>query len=115
MAEGANDDGSGVAAVLEATRILNSLGLKPLRTIRFVFFSGEEEGLLGFRAYVLAHKRELDHLSAALIVDEGAQAPHGFRFQGRIDLKNSMEKLLLIWRGKPLVVQNHTSVCRLRG
>lgn len=106
MAEGANDDGSGVAAVLEATRILNSLGLKPLRTIRFVFFSGEEEGLLGFRAYVLAHKRELDHLSAA---------PHGFRFQGRIDLKNSMEKLLLIWRGKPLVVQNHTSVCRLRG
>ena len=50
--QGAQDDGVGVAAVLEAARILKSLGIKPRRTIRFVFFSGEEQALLGSRAYV---------------------------------------------------------------
>ncbi len=94
-AQGANDDGSGVAAVLEAARVLKSLGLKPRRTIRFAFFSGEEEGTLGSRAYVVSHQNELDHLRAVLIMDEGAQAPHGFNVQGRTDLKSTMEKLLL--------------------
>ena len=93
-AQGANDDGSGVAAVLEAARVLKSLGLKPRRTIRFAFFSGEEEALLGSRAYVLAHQSELDQLRAVLIMDSGAQAPRGFHFQGRTDLKNTMGDLL---------------------
>ena len=52
-AQGADDDGSGVAAVLEAARILKSLNLTPRRTIRFAFFSGEEEATLGSRAYVV--------------------------------------------------------------
>ncbi len=59
-AEGADDDGSGVAAVLEAARILKTLGVTPKRTIRFAFFSGEEEATLGSRAYVVAHEKELD-------------------------------------------------------
>src|SRR5262249_31744678 len=42
-AQGAQDDGSGVAAVLEAARILKGLSIAPRRTIRFAFFSGEEE------------------------------------------------------------------------
>ena len=50
--QGAQDDGVGVAAILEAARILKSLGIKPRRTIRFAFFSGEEQALLGSRAYV---------------------------------------------------------------
>ncbi len=74
--------------------MLKSLGLKPRRTIRFAFFSGEEEALLGSRAYVLAHQGELDQLRAVLIMDSGAQAPRGFHFQGRTDLKNTMGKLL---------------------
>ncbi len=93
-AQGANDDGSGVAAVLEAARILKSLGLRPRRTIRFVFFSGEEEALLGSRAYVLAHQNELDHLRAVLIMDSGAQTSRGIHIQGRADLQNSLEKVL---------------------
>lgn len=93
-AQGANDDGSGVAAILEAARVLKVLGLKPRRTIRFAFFSGEEQAMLGSRAYVQAHQGELDHLRAVLIMDEGAQAPRGFQIQGRTDLKNKMEKLL---------------------
>ncbi len=93
-AQGANDDGSGVAAVLEAARILKSLGLKPKRTIRFAFFSGEEEACLGSRAYVVAHEKELDRLRAVLIMDEGAQAPRGVQVHGRSDLEAPMKVLL---------------------
>jgi Zn-dependent M28 family amino/carboxypeptidase len=93
-AQGANDDGSGVAAVLEAARILKSLGLKPRRTIRFAFFSGEEEACLGSRAYVIAHEKELDRLRAVLIMDEGAQAPRGVQLHGRADLEEPMKALL---------------------
>ncbi len=87
FAQGADDDGSGVAAVLEAARILKALGVAPRRTIRFAFFSGEEEACLGSRAYVVAHEKELDRLRTVLIMDEGAQAPHGFAIQGRQDLE----------------------------
>lgn len=93
-AQGANDDGSGVAAVLDAARILKSLGIKPRRTIRFAFFSGEEEACLGSRAYVIAHETELDLLRAVLIMDSGAQAPRGVTVHGRADLEAPMRKLL---------------------
>jgi Zn-dependent M28 family amino/carboxypeptidase len=93
-AQGANDDGSGVAAVLEAARVLKSLGVKPRRTIRFAFFSGEEEACLGSRAYVVGHEKELDRLRAVLIMDSGAQAPRGVAVHGRADLVEPMKKLL---------------------
>jgi Zn-dependent M28 family amino/carboxypeptidase len=57
--------------VLEAARALQKSGLRPKRTIRFVLFSGEEQGLNGSRAYVAAHKDELPKFSAALIHDVG--------------------------------------------
>ena len=93
-AQGANDDGSGVAAVLEAARILKSLNVQPRRTIRFAFFSGEEEACLGSRAYVKAHEAELDMLRTVLIMDSGAQAPKGFQIQGRSDLEASLRRIL---------------------
>ena len=86
-AQGADDDGSGVAALLDAARILKSLRVLPRRTIRFAFFFGEEEACLGSRAYVAAHEKELDLLKTVLIMDEGAQAPLGFAIQGRSDLE----------------------------
>ena len=92
--QGANDDGSGVAAVLESARILKSLGIKPRRTIRFAFFSGEEEACLGSRAYVKAHEGEMDRLRAVLIMDEGAQAPRGIALHGRADLEAPVRRIL---------------------
>jgi carboxypeptidase Q len=86
-AQGADDDGSGVAGVLEAARVLKALGIAPRRTIRFAFFSGEEQACLGSRAYIVAHEKELDSLRTVLIMDEGAQAPRGFAIQGRTDLE----------------------------
>jgi hypothetical protein len=52
---GATDDGAGVAVTMEAMRILQSLGVKPRRTIRIGLWGGEEQGLLGSRAYVGEH------------------------------------------------------------
>ena len=93
-AQGANDDGAGVAAVLEAARILKSLGVTPRRTIRFAFFSGEEQACLGSRAYIVQHENELDRLKTVLIMDEGPQAPLGFQLQGRADLEANARKTL---------------------
>jgi carboxypeptidase Q len=52
---GATDNGAGVVATMEAVRILKALGVKPHRTIRIGLWSGEEQGLLGSRAYVSQH------------------------------------------------------------
>ncbi len=91
-AQGADDNGSGVAAVLEAARILKSLSVKPRATLRFVFFSGEEQACLGSRAYAETHKKELDHLWAALIMDNGALLPTGFSLHGRDDLRTPLQQ-----------------------
>ncbi len=94
FAQGADDDGTGVAALLEAARILRSLGVTPRRTIRFAFFSGEEEACLGSRAYVLAHEKELDAHRAVLMMDSGAGSPKGVELHGRADLEAPMKKIL---------------------
>jgi Zn-dependent M28 family amino/carboxypeptidase len=52
---GATDNGAGVAAAMEAVRIIQALGLKPRRTIRIGLWSGEEQGLFGSEAYVARH------------------------------------------------------------
>src|SRR6187401_3639026 len=52
---GATDNAAGVAAAMEAVRIIKALNLQPRRTIRVALWSGEEQGLLGSRAYVTKH------------------------------------------------------------
>jgi carboxypeptidase Q len=54
-ATGATDNAIGCAIMMEAARILKTLGVKPRRTIRVALWSGEEEGLLGSQAYVKEH------------------------------------------------------------
>jgi hypothetical protein len=53
--DGAADNGAGSVVILEAARILSKLGVKPKRTLRFVLWEGEEQGLLGSAAYVEKH------------------------------------------------------------
>jgi carboxypeptidase Q len=71
LGTGATDNGTGAMAVMEAARALENLGVKPKRTIRFVLFTGEEQGLNGSRAYVAAHQDELGKISSVLIHDTG--------------------------------------------
>ncbi|TFW10728.1 M20/M25/M40 family metallo-hydrolase [Massilia arenosa] len=78
LGPGATDNGSGVVAVLEAMRALHAVGLKPQRTVRVVLFSGEEQGLLGSKAYAAAHRAELDDVQAVLVQDAGAGRIMGF-------------------------------------
>jgi Zn-dependent M28 family amino/carboxypeptidase len=71
LGTGATDNGTGSMAVLAAARALQKLGVKPKRTIRFVLFTGEEQGLVGSRAYVKAHQAELGKISGVLVHDSG--------------------------------------------
>ena len=71
LGTGATDNGTGSVAVLAAARALQKLGVKPKRTIRFVLFTGEEQGLVGSRAYVKAHQSELGKISGVLVHDSG--------------------------------------------
>jgi carboxypeptidase Q len=57
---GATDNGAGVAVGMEAVRIIQALGLKPRRTIRIALWTGEEQGLLGSRAYVAEHLGKME-------------------------------------------------------
>ena len=93
-AQGANDNGGEVATVLEAARILKALNIQLRHTIRFVFFSGEEQSDLGSRAYVVQHKQELDKIRAAINTDAGIQAPLGLKLYGRTDLEAGTRKLI---------------------
>lgn len=77
-ATGATDNGIGSSIMLEAARVIQTLGLKPRRTIRVALWSGEEEGLLGSLAYVKAHfgtfenpKPEFAKLDCYFNVDTG--------------------------------------------
>lgn len=71
LASGTTDNGTGSMAVLEAARTLAKLNLKPRRTIRFILFTGEEQGLVGSKEYLKAHQADQSKISAALVHDSG--------------------------------------------
>jgi len=83
LGTGATDNATGSSVALEVLRALQATGLKPRRTVRVILWSGEEEGLLGSRAYVDAHKAELDAIQAVLVHDMGTGMVKGFTLQGR--------------------------------
>lgn len=95
LGTGATDNGTGSMVVLEAARILASAKIQPRRTIRFVLFTGEEQGLHGSRAYVEKHKDELPRISMCLVHDTGTGKVEGLGLQGRKALLNLMRSELV--------------------
>ncbi|MCS7021666.1 MAG: M20/M25/M40 family metallo-hydrolase [Gemmataceae bacterium] len=86
LASGTTDNGTGSCVVLEAARALSRLaqqGYPPKRTIRFVLFSGEEQGLHGSRRYVQRYKDELPKHSAAIVHDTGTGRVQGLALHNR--------------------------------
>jgi carboxypeptidase Q len=82
LAEGANDDGTGVMQSLEMLRILKTMNYHPKNSIRAVFFMNEENGDKGGQKYAeLAAKNKEEHI-AAIETDEGGFTPRGFGFTG---------------------------------
>lgn len=94
LGTGVTDNGTGSMVVLEAARAIAQSGLRPMRTIRFVLFSGEEEGLLGSRAYAASHAAEADSIQAVLVLDNGTGAIRGQALQGRAELEGLWHALL---------------------
>ncbi|MDE2509242.1 MAG: M20/M25/M40 family metallo-hydrolase, partial [Planctomycetota bacterium] len=93
LGTGATDNGTGTMAVLEAARALKASGVQPKRTIRFVLFSGEEEGLHGSKQYVTAHEKELDKISAVLVHDTGTGRVKSIGLLGRYDIRETLDKV----------------------
>jgi carboxypeptidase Q len=78
LGSGATDNGSGTVVMMEVLRAMHAAGLKPRRSLRVVLFSGEEQGLLGSKAYLAAHRAELDKIQAVIVQDAGSGRITGF-------------------------------------
>ena len=92
-ATGATDNADGSAAVMEAFRILKAVGAQPRRTLRLALWSGEEQGLLGSRAYVEkylagdANKAARDKLAVYFNIDPGKGPIYGWFMEGNAAAK----------------------------
>lgn len=86
LGTGALDDGCNAALVVDALRAIKASAVIPRRTIRFILFSGEEEGLLGSRAYAHNHRAELDRAAGVIIYDAGTGKTTSFSLGGRKDI-----------------------------
>jgi carboxypeptidase Q len=102
-ATGATDNGAGCIVMMEAVRLLDSLGLKPKRTIRIALWSGEEQGLLGSYHYVKNHfgnaetgaiKPDQAKISAYFNLDNGSGKIRGIYAQGDTAVKPIFEQWL---------------------
>lgn len=82
---GTTDNGTGSSVVMEAARLLARADAKPDRTIRFILWTGEEQGLLGARAYVASLSDEERSKISAAFVDDG-----GTNFQGGVPAADYM-------------------------
>ena len=106
LGTGALDNGCNAALVIEAARAIKATGLLPRRTIRFVLFSGEEQGTIGSFEYVKAHRAELDKIRAVIVFDSGIGRVTGYSLGGRHDTESGLREVF-----KPLEswgANNHT-------
>ena len=94
LGTGTTDNGTGSMVVLEAARAIAQSGLKPKRTIHFILFSGEEEGLLGSTAYAAQHAATADSIQAVLVIDNGTGMITGQALQGRNEDEQLWKDLL---------------------
>jgi len=99
LGTGALDNGCNAAMVIEAARAIKASGLLPRRTIRFILFSGEEQGLLGSWAYVQAHRAEMDKYRAAVVFDMGIGRVTGYSLGGRRDIEPAVRDILRPFAG----------------
>ncbi|MDE1915697.1 MAG: M20/M25/M40 family metallo-hydrolase [Sphingomonadales bacterium] len=120
-ADGATDNGAGSITVMEAARLIMKLGIKPKRTIRFALWGGEEQGLLGSRAYIEQHfvsrpmpagtdpfeaytqwrnawpitvKPEYKELKAYFNMDNGSGRFHGLYAEGNVGVTTLLSQWL---------------------
>jgi carboxypeptidase Q len=106
LGTGALDNGCNAAMVIEAARAIKASGLVPRRTIRFILFGGEEQGMIGSWGYVRAHRADLDKYRGVVVFDTGIGRVTGYSLGGRADIEPGVRDIL-----KPFVgwgVDHHT-------
>lgn len=94
LGTGALDNGCNAALVIDALRAIKASGLRPRRSIRFILYSGEEQGMLGSRDYAIRHRAELDKIVADIVFDSGSGPVTGYSLGGRKDAQAGLMNLL---------------------
>ena len=94
LGTGEEDNGVNVALVIDVARGFQALGFVPRRTVRFVLFTGEEQGLFGSAGYVKQHANELGDHVAVVIYDTGSGRTNGFYLNGREEMRAPVERAL---------------------
>jgi hypothetical protein len=97
---GATDNASGSAAMMEAMRILKTVGAKPRRTIRIGLWGGEEQGTLGSRAYAKEHFGD-----SATFQSSGQLKPEHEKLSVYFNLDNGTGKIRGVWSQNNLGAQ----------
>lgn len=94
LGTGANDNGCNVSMLIDIARQMQRLGIKPRRTIRFVLWNGEEQGLVGSWRYTQQHEAALDKHVMAGSIDIGSGRITGFFTNGRAELLPVLDQVL---------------------
>ncbi len=111
-ATGATDNAAGSAVMMEAIRLIKASGMQPRRTIRIALWTGEEQGLLGSRAYVKEHfgdpqtqamKPDNEKVSGYFNLDNGTGAIRGVYLQGNTAVAPTFDAWM-----KPFAPRMHT-------
>src|SRR5579863_7004975 len=90
---GAQDNGTGAASVLAVAEAIKASGLTPRRTMRFILFGGEEEGLIGSLRYARTHAGDAAKCAGVFVSDSGGEAPKGWYVFGRKDEADALKAL----------------------
>jgi Zn-dependent M28 family amino/carboxypeptidase len=121
-ATGATDNAIGCSIMMEAARILKTLGVKPRRTIRVALWSGEEEGLLGSQAYVKEHfgsfedqKPGFEKFGGYFNIDSGTGRVRGASVFGPPEASNILREILAPFKTDGVVGAGPTRSRRLGG
>ena len=104
LGTGCLDNGVNAALAVEVARFFQTAERHPRRTVRFVLFSGEEQGLLGSQAYVARHRDELDRIVAVVVHDIGDGRITGYSLGGRRDIEDAVRESL-----RPVAYRGATS------
>jgi len=94
LGTGANDNGVNAAMVIDVARGFKALGTAPRRTVRFVLWTGEEQGMYGSAGYVKSHAAELDKHIVSITFDIGSGRTLGFFANGRPELIKAVDEAL---------------------
>ncbi|GAM17700.1 hypothetical protein SAMD00019534_008750 [Acytostelium subglobosum LB1] len=109
VGQGAVDDGGGVMVAWEAVRLMKALGIQPLRTVRVVAWTNEENGAAGAQTYANVHRNETFF---SIETDGGTTTPLGFTVSGAseatIDALQSLSDDVLSELGANLVIEGES-------